>query len=108
MDRIFRDNLYYTLVKVFMKNIILSKLNEQRMGGYELMKFFNEKYKIPISAGTIYSCLHSMERRRLIEANCNEDKRVFRLTAKGKQLLEEFRKSKRRIMNLTEKLLMDI
>jgi len=49
-----------------------------------------------------------MERSNLIEVNYSEEKRTYRLTAKGKRLLEEFRKSKQTILDLAEKLLMDV
>ena len=107
MSKAFRD-MHYSLIKLLMKNIILSKLSERPLGGYDLIKFFHKKYKILISPGTMYSCLYSMERNNLIETDCKEEKRLYRLTAKGKQSLEEFRKEKQRIMNLTEKLLMEI
>jgi len=107
MSKAFRD-MNYSLIKLLMKNIILSKLSERPLGGYDLIKFFHKKYKVLISPGTMYSCLYAMERNNLIENDCKEEKRLYRITAKGKQSLEEFRKEKQRIMNLTEKLLMEI
>ena len=107
MSKTIKD-VHYDLIKLFMKSIILSKLSDRPIGGYDLIKFFHEKHKVLLSPGTIYSCLYSMERSNLIEVDYNEEKRIYRLTAKGKQLLEEFRKSKQAILNLTEKLLMDV
>jgi len=107
MSRTIKD-IQYDLIKLFMKGIILSKLSKCPVGGYDLIKFFHEKHKVLLSPGTIYSCLYSMERSNLIEVNYSEEKRTYRLTAKGKQLLEEFRKSKQTILDLAEKLLMDV
>ena len=102
------ENTRYDLTKLFMKSIILSKLDKGPAGGYDLIKFFHEKYKVLFSAGTVYSYLYSMERSDLIEPDYSEGKKMFRLTAKGKETLEEFRKIKKAIINLTEKLLMNI
>ena len=86
------------LLKNFMKMVILSQLDKASTGGYDIIKFFYEKYNLLFSSGTVYSCLYSMERNGLVEGIWNQKKRVYQITDKGRVMLNIFRNDKERLL----------
>jgi DNA-binding PadR family transcriptional regulator len=75
------------------------------MGGYDVIKFFNEKYNLLFSAGTIYSCLYSLERNGLVNGMGNPNKRVYKLTDKGQAMLNSFRDDKEELLKFISDML---
>jgi DNA-binding PadR family transcriptional regulator len=65
--------------------IILSKLRDGPLSGYDIIAFVHDKYGFLMSSGTIYSRLYSLERDGLIEGRWSPKKRVYTLTRKGEE-----------------------
>lgn len=81
--------LYERLVKSFMDIIVLRELGKgDPLCGHEIRVLIHKRIHIFIAPGTIYALLYSMERNGLIEGMMTAKKRVYRLTEKGKEKLE--------------------
>lgn len=80
---------YERLIKSFMDVIVLKELkNGNPISGYDMIALIQKRFHILVSSGTVYSLLYSMERNGLIEGMMTSRKRVYRLTEKGKETLE--------------------
>jgi DNA-binding PadR family transcriptional regulator len=88
-----------------MKVLILAQLERTPMGGYDFIKFFNKKYNLLFSSGTIYSCLYSMERNGLVAGLWDRKRRIYRITEKGRAMLNEFRKDKEKMIRFISNIL---
>jgi DNA-binding PadR family transcriptional regulator len=78
--------------------IILKHLkNNHAMSGYDVIKYFHEKFHILPSSGTVYSILYALERQRLIEGSMIQGKRVYKLTNEGEKRLDNIRIAKPQI-----------
>ena len=58
------------------------------MSGYEIITFILERFGVFLSAGSVYSMLHVMEREKLIRGYWDGKRRVYILTEKGETLAE--------------------
>jgi len=94
-----------SLIKNFMNVLILYQSDKSPMGGYDVIRFFYEKYNLLFSSGTIYSYLYSMERSGLLKGMGNPNKRVFKLTDKGRAMLNAFRKDKEELLKFISDIL---
>ena len=88
-----------------MRLAILSLLDDGPKHGYQLMKEMQDRsgglYRA--SAGSIYPTLQQLEDEGLIESEREEGRRVYRLTAAGKQELEKDPEAVRRIWQRAER-----
>ena len=83
-----KTDLDVRLIRNFMDIIILKRLGANRLtSGYDLIKYFHQKFHMLVSSGSIYSTLYSLERQGLIEGNSDGRKRIFRISAQGKEFL---------------------
>jgi DNA-binding PadR family transcriptional regulator len=87
------------IIKNFMGVLILSRLYSTPMGGYDVIKHIFEKYNVLFSSGTVYSCLQAMERNGLVEGVWVQRKRIYKISDKGRALLNEFRNDKEKLSN---------
>ena len=94
-----------SLIKNFMHMLFLFQLDKSPMGGYDVIKFFYEKYNLLFSPGTIYSCLYSMERDGLVKGMGNQNKRIYKLTDKGRAMLNAFRNDKEELLKFISDML---
>ncbi len=62
--------------------LILTKLQDTSLSGYDIIGYIHRKYGVLISPGTIYSLLYTLERRGLIEGQTYNRKRMYSLTKK--------------------------
>jgi DNA-binding PadR family transcriptional regulator len=83
---------------------ILSLLSEGPKHGYQLMKEMKERSggMYSASAGSVYPTLQQLEDEGLIEAEQQDGRRVYRLTAEGRQELERDPEAVRRIWERAE------
>jgi len=86
------------IVNSFMDVLILAKLRNGSMSGYDIIEFIHKKFHMLVSSGSVYSILYSMERDGLVEGRWAQRKRVYSLTHKGEETL-------RAVLNLKEKIL---
>jgi DNA-binding PadR family transcriptional regulator len=78
------------LIQSFMDIIILRILKNNHLGsGYELIKYFHQRFHILVSSGTVYSTLYSLERQGFTEGNFDGRRRVYRLTGQGEEFLKK-------------------
>jgi DNA-binding PadR family transcriptional regulator len=87
------------LVRSFLDMLILMKLRQNAMSGYDLVKFISKRFPLFISSGTIYSTLYRSERRGYTESTEGGRKRVYTLTEKGEERVKMFLKSKAKILS---------
>jgi len=100
------SGLYERLVKSFMDVIVLKELeNRNTLYGYDVIASIYKRFHILVSSGTMYSLLYSMERDGLIEGIIEGRKRVYRLTEKGKEALENISESSDKIVLLIKSIL---
>lgn len=76
------------LIKTFLDIIILAHLNGSLMSGYDIINAINKKFGILLSPGSIYSMLYALERKNLITGTLSETRRIYTLTDKGKEKME--------------------
>jgi DNA-binding PadR family transcriptional regulator len=83
-------SLFERLIRNQLDIIIMARLKDQEASGYELTTYLHKRFDFYcISPGTVYSTLYSMERKGLISALENEKIRIYHLTLKGKEFLDE-------------------
>lgn len=71
--------------------IVLHLLKVKPRWGYEINLEIREKFRVYLSAGTLYPLLHSLENRGLVEGVWDSEhgrgRRIYRLTNGGKEYL---------------------
>lgn len=76
------------IIKNFLDIVVMAELKKQSLSGYAFIAFINKRFNILISAGTVYSLLYSLERKKLIESSGEERKRTYKLTANGTKTID--------------------
>ena len=71
------------LIKSFLDLLILSKLREEPMSGYDIISAINKEFHFLVGSGSLYSLLYRLEREGLVEGTWNGRRRVYKLTQKG-------------------------
>jgi DNA-binding PadR family transcriptional regulator len=71
--------------------IVLMALSEKPMHGYALIQEIGRTYLRPVSAGLIYPTLQELDDMGYITHQKSEGKKIYTLTAEGKQYLEDNR-----------------
>jgi len=92
------DEMNERMVKNFIDVLIMARLKNGPMSGYDLITFIDRKFQILLSSGTVYATLYYMERSGLIEDRKVERKRVWVLTDKGKETIRAIFNSKNKIL----------
>jgi DNA-binding PadR family transcriptional regulator len=87
------NKIYERLLKEFMDIFIMAKMREGENSGYDILTYFHEKFDLPVSPGTVYSVLYSMERNGLIKARSVDRKRIYTLAPKGEATIKAIRES---------------
>ncbi len=72
----------------FLDLIILAHFRNEFFSGYDVITFVHKEFGFLLSSGTIYSTLYSMERKNLVTSSFVNGKRIFKVTEKGKLVLE--------------------
>lgn len=95
------------IISRFMDLLILSILDHDgsEISGYDLIKYFHSKFGLLMSAGTVYSCMHAMEREDLLKGKYNGKKRVYTLTQHGRETARIIQKGEARILMFMSKFL---
>jgi DNA-binding PadR family transcriptional regulator len=81
------------LVKSVFDVIILFHLQKQGLNGYDLMKTIRKTYSVSLSSGTVYSALATMKQKDLIALNSVDNAKIYHITDKGKETLNQIRRS---------------
>jgi DNA-binding PadR family transcriptional regulator len=68
--------------------IILCLAKKQSINGYDITLFIRRYFNVWLSAGTVYSTLHALERKGLLEPVKERKAKCFTISKKGKDALE--------------------
>ncbi|MCS7103597.1 MAG: PadR family transcriptional regulator [Candidatus Korarchaeum sp.] len=71
--------------------LILALLEQSKMHGYQIMKLIERMTGHKPKISTFYSILNEMERRGFLSSQIEDERRIYKLTDKGKLSLSEFR-----------------
>lgn len=94
------------IIRSFMDILALKVLQrEPNISGYDLIKFIHKRFGVLVSSGTAYSALYSLERSGLIRGIMASRKRIYKLTAKGKEALQAIENAKKELQRLTTRIL---
>ncbi|MBS7657803.1 MAG: PadR family transcriptional regulator [Candidatus Bathyarchaeia archaeon] len=89
-------------VKTNLDLIILRLLKEKPRWGYEINLEIRNRFKVYLSAGTLYPLLHSLENKGYIEGawkpEGGREKRIYKITLKGEEFLEAGEKALERTL----------
>lgn len=99
------ENLRRRTIKNFMDMLVLAELQEKPLSGYDIITLIHKRFNVLVSSGTVYSLLYSLERKGLVNAEMDQRKRVYTLTAKGEQILETVGRANREINGLVQSLI---
>jgi DNA-binding PadR family transcriptional regulator len=92
-----------SLIKHFLDVVISKELRKSgSMSGYDIIRHIHGTHDIPISPGTVYSLLYSLERRKIVDGKWSDRKRVYSLTKKGEKAIDEILHSKEELLKLVE------
>ena len=87
------NSIYERFLKEFMDVLIMVRIREGEIGGYDIINYFHHKFDLLVSPGTVYSVLYSMEREGLIKARTIDRKRTYALTPKGEMTIRAISES---------------
>ncbi len=99
------EKLRKQTIKSMMDIIMLSELKNGSMSGYDAIGYIHNKFDVLLSSGTIYSHLYALERDGLIRGTMDRKKRIYELTEKGEQTLENVSDENREILNILKTVL---
>lgn len=87
LDKAWRERL----VKNHLDLIILRLLKAKPRWGYEINLEIRDRFKVYLSAGTLYPLLHAMEEKGYLqavwEAEGGRGRKVYQITARGEEFL---------------------
>lgn len=84
-----RKQLQEKCFKAFLDLVLLRILAKQCMTGYQINNILMRRYHIFLAPGVIYTKLNSMERKELIDCISSNQRRVYVITKKGKDILDD-------------------
>lgn len=84
---------------------IMAQLSERRvLSTPNIIEIFKKHYNIQLSAGTVYPVLYKLEKDGNIKRLPNRRKRLYVLTRKGKEVIENFRENVGNLNTLIDEL----
>jgi DNA-binding PadR family transcriptional regulator len=81
--------------------VVLASLKNKKMSGYDMLGLVHRTFDLPLSPGTLYPVLKSMEKEGLIMGVMNGRKRLYELTTKGESLYKSLSQEYERIISKT-------
>jgi DNA-binding PadR family transcriptional regulator len=82
------NSMHERLLKEFMDVLIMGKMTNDGLSGYDIISYIHKKFDYLVSSGTVYSILYSMERDGLITGKRVDRKRIYKLTRKGEETIK--------------------
>ncbi|MEM2896253.1 MAG: PadR family transcriptional regulator [Candidatus Bathyarchaeia archaeon] len=96
VDEVIKKAWRERIVKNTLDLITLHLLNEKPRWGYEVNLEIRERYKVYLSAGTLYPLLHFLEEKGYVEGTWKlygkKERRIYKITPKGLEFLSIGRK----------------
>ena len=91
------------ILRNFMDLIILKELGyNAKISGYDIIVLIHQKFHLLLSPGSVYSVLYAMERKGLVEGTLTSQKRVYRLSKKGEEEVQNILRNRDKIQLLLE------
>jgi DNA-binding PadR family transcriptional regulator len=95
-------DLRVRVIKNFTDILMLKYLKQNpKSSGYQILRSLHEKYNILFSPGTIYNEIYALERKDFIASEGDETYRVYSLTEKGDQALNNMINESKTVQELT-------
>ncbi len=94
------------IVTIFLDVLILLKLRNAPLSGYDIISYIHKRFGMPISTGTVYSCLYHLEREGLIRGDCAQRKKMYVLSEKGKETVKTLLSMRDKILGLVLNIVM--
>ena len=94
------------VVTIFLDVLILLKLRNASLSGYDIISYVHKRFDMLISSGTVYSCLYHLERDGLIKGELVQRKRVYMLTEKERETVKTILGMKDKILGLVLNIVM--
>ena len=91
--------MHRRLVTDFLNVLILLRLRNGSLSGYDVVSYIHKRFNTPISSGIVYSCLYHLEKDELIK-ECGQKKSVYTLTEKGKETVKTLLDMRDKILGL--------
>lgn len=82
----------------FLDVLILLKLRNGMVTDYEILSYIQRRFNVPITPGTVYSCLNQLRENKLVREVQSEKERGYVLTPMGK-------KKTKALLNMRDKIL---
>ncbi len=103
----FLDDLQIEILKNHIKIIFLLSIKRNgALSGYDLLQRLQNKYRVNLSPGTIYTQLYALERKNLLKGQVDSSgKRVYSLTSDGIKATEIILSSRKTIEKMFTSLL---
>ena len=92
--------MHRRFVMNFLDVLILLKLRNASLSGYDIISYIHKQFNILISSGTVYSWLYRLERDRLINGQSNSRKKTYTLTDKGRKTVKTLSGMRDKILRL--------
>ncbi|MEM3668857.1 MAG: hypothetical protein QXU38_03590, partial [Candidatus Bathyarchaeia archaeon] len=86
------------VVMDFLDALILLKLRNGMLSDYEILSYIQRRFNVPITLGTVYSCLNQLQENKLVREVQSEKERGYVLTPTGK-------KKTKAVLNMRDKIL---
>ena len=93
------------MIKESLNFIILKELPKRSgLSGYDIIDLLLKNFSEPISPGTVYSTLYAIERRGLIYGESDGRKTIYKLTDKGKIVVETLKSYQEELAEVCSKI----
>jgi DNA-binding PadR family transcriptional regulator len=99
--------MHRRFVTNFLDVLILLKLRNDPLSGYDIISYVHKRFNMFISSGTVYSYLYRLERNELITGELVQRKRVYTLTEKGNKTVKTLLNMRDKILGLVMNLFID-
>jgi len=101
----FCKNMHRRIVRNFLDVLVLAELRRGPLCGYDVITFVNDRFRLLVSSGTVYSVLYSLERNGLIDGVQMQRRRMYKLTDEGEKTVKRMMSASDETQYLVLKLL---
>ena len=88
------------IVTVFLDALILLKLRNAPLSGYDIVSYIHKRFAVPICTGTVYTCLYHLERDGLIKGEHAQRKKTYVLSEKGSETVKTLLSMREKVLGL--------
>ena len=100
MESEFLTKMRERLVTDFLDTLILLKMRNNPLTGNDIISYIHRSFDVLVCLGTVYSCLHHLEKEELIMGKSGLNERVYSLTEKGKETTESWLDMRNNILGI--------